>query len=285
MILPSGKFACAAMPGDGEHRRRIFALVGVAGGRGSEVRPAWRERVAKEQRETLPRERLVAAVKAARAEIVASHEWKPADVWESSPQRIDCPQVAGCPRHFLGSLFPAEALVWTGEVFEGGERHAGRWRSVADWRAAPEGERVGPMVSPAVWRPGSASRAAGMVLRSPFTVLDFDGFDGVKPEGPAEIGKHVRASLALVRWMREELTWDLAALLWTGGKGLHAWFHTPSEVVLAELRDAAGPLGLDAGLIGRPEHPCRLPGHPHSRTGKVSRVLWLQCQGPEGGGG
>ena len=31
VILPSGKFACAALPGDNPHRREIFALVGIVG--------------------------------------------------------------------------------------------------------------------------------------------------------------------------------------------------------------------------------------------------------------
>jgi len=279
-ILPSGKFACAAMPGDGEHRRRIFALVGIAGDSKPSDGGKWREREAKERHARQRRERLIAAVKSQRAKILARHQWEPADVWESSPQRIDCHRVEECPRHFLASLFPADARLWTGEVFESGERHARRWRTVAEWREAPGSERIGPMVSPAIWQAGSTSRAASAVLCSPYTVLDFDGFDGVKPDSPKELAAHVLASLALVRWMREALSWRLAALLWTGNKSVHAWFHTPPEDALAELRDAAGALGLDAGLIGRPEHPCRLPGHAHPRTGGKSRVLWLQ-----GGGG
>jgi hypothetical protein len=267
------------MPGDGEHRRRIFALVGIAG----ELKPRegaeWREREAKELRAKRQRERLIAAVKSKRAEIIAGYEWVPADLWESSPQRIEGRLVEECPRHFLASLFPADALLWTGEVFESGERHARRWRTVAEWSAAPGSERIGPMVSPAIWQAGSTSRGASAVLHSPYIVLDFDGFDGVKPDAPKEIAAHVLASLALVRWMREALSWKLAAMLWTGNKSLHAWFHTPPVDVLAELRDAAGALGLDAGLIGRPEHPCRLPGHAHPRTGVKSRVIWLQAGG------
>jgi hypothetical protein len=28
-------------------------------------------------------------------------------------------------------------------------------------------------------------------------------------------------------------------------------------------------------LIGHPGHPCRLPGQRHTKTGGISRVLWL----------
>jgi hypothetical protein len=44
--------------------------------------------------------------------------------------------------------------------------------------------------------------------------------------------------------------------------------------VLQSLHDAAA-LGIDAGLVGRPEHACRLPGQRHEKTGNMSRVLWL----------
>jgi hypothetical protein len=47
--------------------------------------------------------------------------------------------------------------------------------------------------------------------------------------------------------------------------------------VLQSLRNTATALGIDAGLIGRPEHPCRLPGQCHEKTGGLSRVLWLHC--------
>jgi hypothetical protein len=125
------------------------------------------------------------------------------------------------------------------------------------------------MVSPAMWHQGTTSRAGGSIAAAPFTVLDFDGFDGEQPQAPDEIRQHLRASMALVRWLREALDWQLAALVHTGNKSLHAWFHTPSPDALESLKHSA-----DA--LGRPEHPCRLPGWPHAKTGKLSRVLWLQ---------
>lgn len=115
-----------------------------------------------------------------------------------------------------------------------------------------------------------------MVECSPFTVLDFDGFDGRKPETPEEIREHLHASMALVRWLRVKLEWKLAALLHTGNKSLHAWFHRPSADALQSLRHNTEVLGIDKGLIDRPEHPCRLPASIHQKTGKPARVLWLQ---------
>ena len=177
-------------------------------------------------------------------------------------------------RHFLASLFAQDSRVWTGKVTDSGSHHAEHWRSVAEWQNAPLSE-IGPMTTPAVWKPGTVSRTAENVLASPFTVLDFDGFDGRKPETPKEIEKHRLDSLALIRWIYEDLCWQLAAIVWTGSKSMHAWFHTPPDI-LQSLKNTASALGIDAGLLGRPEHPCRLPRQRHEKTGGMSRVLWLQ---------
>jgi len=135
---------------------------------------------------------------------------------------------------------------------------------------------VGPHTTPAIWLPGIVNRSVENVQSCPYTVLDFDGFDD-RIETQEEVAAHIRASLALTRWLRDDLDWRLAAILWTGSKSIHAWFHTPSPAVLRTLKDASAELGLDSGLIGNAEHPCRLPGWPHEKTAKRSRTLWLQA--------
>lgn len=282
----TGQFGCTVHEGESgrEHRREIFRLIGIKG----DPKPdperdrLWRQDRIEERRRKAACKRLVNCAKSKRNSIIARHSWPSVDVWEDSPQRIDCHLVEYDPRHFLASLFPGYALLWSGGKHESGQngRYADHWKPCQHWSSAPECERIGPMVTPAVWKPGTDSRVAAQVLASPYVVLDFDGFDGFKPETPEELESHVRASLALIRWIREGLRWRLAAILWTGGKSLHAWFHSPSQDVLESLRAAAQPLGLDAGLIGRPEHPCRLPGHLHEKTGKKSRILWLQLLRP-----
>jgi hypothetical protein len=276
-IFPSDKFGCAAVSGDAEHQRRIVALVGILGEceRDPERERLWREQRASEELRARQRQCLLFAIRQKRQRIIARHLWAPEDVWEDSPQRIDCALVESDPRHFLSSLLPAEANVWTGSVTQSGKRHADRWRSVAAWHEASLDE-IGPMTTPTLWKPETVSRIAENAHAAPYVVCDFDGFDGQKPETPAEIEQHRRDSLALIRWLREGLRWQLAAILWTGSKSLHAWFHTPPDDVLLSLRDTAPALGIDVGLIGRAEHPCRLPGQFHEKTGGMSRVLWLQ---------
>lgn len=274
-----GKFGCGVFPGDTEHRREIFRLIGIIGERkpDPERDRRWRMERDEEKRRESANASLVETAKSKRDPIIARHWWDAADVCDNSPQRIDGPLVELDPRHFIVSLFPQDETIWTGEVFHSGVRHADHWRTVASWQNAPS---VGPMISPATWKPGTVSRTAENVVTSPFTILDFDGFDGIAPRTPSEIHRHVSDSMAVVRWIREKLEWHLAAIIWTGGKSLHAWFHTPPPHVLQSLKVTATALGIDAGLIGRPEHPCRLPGQRHAKTGQWSRVLWLQNPQP-----
>lgn len=276
--LTDGKFGCSAHQGDSEHRREIFRLVGIKGERQTDHARdrQLRESQRRARQEAEARQRLVQTAKAKREEIVERWRWDKADLWESSPQRIDQPLVESDPRWLIQSLFAPGDVVWTGEVFQSGSRHAARWRTAVEWMRAPEDE-AGPMIAPAIWKPGTSNRTSENVLSAPFTVLDFDEIDGRKPETPAEIAAHVAASLAIVRWLREGMRWKLAAIVWTGSKSIHGWFRNPGPAALQSLRDAAGPLGIDAGLIGRGEHPCRLPGQRHSKTGNLSRCLWLQA--------
>lgn len=280
-VYAAGPFNCIAHPKDREHNRRIFALVGVRGEKALDPveKRQWRERRARE----LQRERDVVALqetaKAHREKIIARWEWDLADVWENSPQRIDCQLVESDPRWFISSLFPQDSVVWAGEVHESGQEgiHGSRWKTVAEWH---DEQRVGPMTTPAIWKPGTLSRAAEFVIATPYVVLDFDGLDGRKPQTPHEIEVHLHTSLALIRWIREGLHWELAAILFTGSVSLHAWFHSPPQDVVESLKATAAALGMDAGLIGHPEHPCRLPGQIHAKTGGTSRTLWLQSPYP-----
>ena len=66
---------------------------------------------------------------------------------------------------------------------------------------------------------------------------------------------------------------SIAAIVDTGGKGLHVWFYT-RDCDPVGIKILTENLGLDASLIGNPEHPCRLPNAIHQKTGKRAELLW-----------
>lgn len=277
VIFADGEtYACASHQGDGEHRRRIWALVGIqAAPESSKRRDRERTRAAEHrQRERL--EQLVSTAMTHRKALVERFAWEPVDAWEDSPQRIDCSLVESDPRHFLASLYSSDALLWTGSIYDSGKTSkANHWRKCSDWQNA--NDDIGPMTTPATWKHGTISRSAEGIASAPYTVLDFDMIDGKKPQGAKGRERLILDSLAIIRWLREDHHWQLAAILHTGGKSLHAWFHTPPADVLQSLQAVAAPFGIDSCLIGSPEHPCRLPGQIHPGTSRRSRILWLQC--------
>jgi hypothetical protein len=270
----TGQFGCAKYPSDKIHRQEIFRLVGIRGERDPIQEREWRRQRSKEATITHRWNRVSATIKANRNQIAARFAWTSSQAKDDSPQQ-DL-EAFNDPRLFLASLFSDDAIIWTGNKKDSGQdgRYAARWKTISDWQAQPIAN-VGPMVSPAVWPMGTDSRSGNNVSESPYVILDFDGFDGIDPTTPDEIRDHLQTSMALVRWFRESLDWQLAALIYTGNKSLHAWFHTPSPEALESLKRSAKALGIDPGLIGHPEHPCRLPGWPHAKTGKISQVIWL----------
>ncbi|RYD64120.1 MAG: hypothetical protein EOP84_33015, partial [Verrucomicrobiaceae bacterium] len=236
-IFTSGRFHCIAYQDDREHRRRIFALVGVKGEHQADPDRdrEWRANRAKEREAYMRKAAMVQKAKECRSAIISLHLWPLDEVRAASPQDVIGSRLELNPRHFLDSLFPEDALLWTGEVFQSGRSHASRWRTCAEWRDTPSNEAVGPMVSPAIWKEGTVSRTALNVAASPFTVIDFDGFDGIPLTSQRAIDDHLAASFAIIRWLRDKMLWKLAAILHTGNKSLHAWFHTPHPEVLNSL--------------------------------------------------
>ena len=262
-IFAGGRVHCVVDPDHWREARRILGLADGRGGR-REFSPAEKRAWARERadRERRLRERGRAEERAHEAlpALVARWRWPEDAVWEDSPVRPDGPG-SDDPRGFLTRLFPPGATVWTGENWQSGPKHGiGRFLSVGTWTGQPP-DVVGPMVAPAAFRPDTLTRSRSAVVASPYVVLDFD-----------ECGR--AESLAIVRWLREGLGWTLRAMVWTGGKSIHAWFDDPGPDCVGSLRATAKILGIDRTLIGAPEHPCRLPGQVHAKTGQRSALLW-----------
>lgn len=280
LLFANGNFGCAVFKGDREHRKLILNLAGF----GSPERCLFRTESAigwarfNKGRNTIAADRVLHSLRGALPGILSTFDWSMEDAMEESPIGVTDSVKSQSSRLFLESLFESNSLIWTGKVFETSKdgRFRSHWRTCRQWLEAPISTRIGPHLSRCIWRPGTVSRSADNVVCDPYIVMDFDGLDGVKPISPNEINAHKRASLALVRWFREKHRLKLAAILDTGNKGIHAWFHSPTKAKIRWIFETAKILGLDANLLIQPEHPCRLPGQLHEKSGKLSKVLWLQ---------
>jgi len=278
VIFDEGPYSCVATD-DRSHSRRIWELVGIRDG---PVDPEeqrrrlqeWSVRQRLERRLERERCRKADAARAALRSLLNRWRWDPADLWESSPTHPE--EAADDPRLFLCSLFESDDVIWTGGFYDTGkEIHRDRWRSASDWCSSPRGQ-VGPMVTPCTWKPEIFGRIGGNVAAYRFVVLDFDGPRGWKPKDGPDLRRHIENSLAITRWIWEDRGWNLAAIIETGGKSIHAWFDHPGDKLVAELKECTGALGIDSSLIGEPQHPARLPGQRYEESARFSRTLWLR---------
>ncbi len=224
--------------------------------------------------EPSPDERLAAAAASQLRRILTEFACDPGvDLWEESPIRLDFSPTEDCAQ-FL-RLFNPQALLWTGEVTDTGKP----WHS-KNFRRASAIIRDGPMgsrVAPGVFRRGSISRAKPNVVLEPFIVVECDDLIGYKPdptEQPEEARRNQALNGALIRWLRDRCSMRLAAVVDTGGKSLHGYFLRPPADLLRDLVVMAPALCIDdAGFDG--SHPFRLPGFTNEKTGRQTRLLYL----------
>ncbi|MFM2199328.1 MAG: hypothetical protein RLZZ505_2760 [Verrucomicrobiota bacterium] len=282
-VYPDGGFACVVNLGQSEeskkHRSKIRALVGKKT-RAKRDPLADRERREKQAAARLieqQRERLLASARGFLSEITERYPWSFAEIMSDSPTKKAGNASVTDSRIFLSALFAPSDRIWTGKFDDTGRPwNASHWKTLSDWCLQPANS-LGPMVSPAVWPAGTISRSGINVLAAPYVVLDFDTLKGEKPKTPAEKRRLQLVAFSVIRWLREERGWHLAAIIATGGKGIQAWFHHPPQEALESLEGVASAFGIDSGLLGHPEHPCRLPGQLHADTGVPSVTLWLQA--------
>lgn len=268
----SGKFACAAHPGDKAHQQRIWHLAGLDGD--LPPPPPSRQEILRRRESAAHARRSVSLADAARrqADRIFALDWDPADIWHESPMILD-----GAEPYWhllLTCLFPPEATLWIGEPSHSGPGYDHHFRPWPFWLKEHPSGPPHPMICPDTFQHGTLSRSARNVHSSPFLVVEADEAIGHKPATPAERTENVRRNLCLLRWLREELHWNLRAIIHTGGKSCHGWFDRPPAGHIAELKTIAPALGIDASVFA-PAHPVRLPGARHEKTGLMSRLLYL----------
>jgi len=271
----SGKFACAAHAGDKAHRRRIWQLAGLPDPDRPAI-PRSRSRAeilrARAQSAALRHRRCLDTAARREATRIFTLDWLPADLLHDSPVILDSAKPGW--HLLLSRLFPADAILWIGNPTDSGPGHESHFQPWPDWMESYPDAPARPMTCPDTFQPGTFSRSARNVHSSPFLVVEADEAIGHKPATPAERAENIRRNLCLLRWLREELQWNLRAVIHTGGKSCHGWFDRPPPEHISELKAIAPALGIDASVF-TPAHPVRLPGMRHEKTGRNSRLLFL----------
>jgi hypothetical protein len=119
------------------------------------------------------------------------------------------------------------------------------------------------------------SRSNQFILAKRFLVIEHDSLS-------------LDEQATVIRWLREAEKMVLRALIWTGGKSLHAWFDYPCrdmEALQARLCGVVGKVGGKAKRIGgigldpatfNPSQSYRVPGWPHDKTGRTAELLFIQ---------
>lgn len=277
-VFPNGAFYCHAHPYDRAHCREIYRLAGSTAllHHSSKEHELHRQRIEAQRQQEQNQAALDDCIRENRTAIIERYQWSINEVLADSPQQLSRYGITRSPQQFLSALFEGDDLIWTGDVHHSGHpRHSTRWRKCADWASERNTNDVGPYTTAASWKRGIYSRSDSNVFEIRYAVMDFDGLDGINPTTTREKDKLIADALAIVRMFRESLGWQLAAILHTGNKGIHAWFQLPSFEALESARKAAKPLGIDPKVLGSGQQPCRLPGHQHSKSGKFSELLWL----------
>jgi len=247
-VWSDGRFACAAHPGDRDHRRLIWQ---IAGDREASGPPQGRVRFERSRDDAWAR-----AGRLTRDRILA-RPWSPSEIASASPAPIPLDPVAQALA--LVSLFRPRDVVWIGEEWDSGHwRHARHFRRAADWLEV--GVLAGPRICPAAFRPGVVSRAQRTVAARRFLVVESDDLPHAQQ---GAIFRHLI-----------ECGLRLRAVVDTAGRSLHAWFDSPPPGGLARLKSFLPEVGADPALFN-PAQPCRMPGWPRADTQRIPSLIYL----------
>lgn len=192
-----------------------------------------------------------------------------ADLWESSPVRCDDDLDDA---HAFLRLYPAAAVLWiANDVRKTGRPEHTLYFRTREEREAEKFTAPGTRIAPSSFKPGSISRKQENVTQHLFAVIESDDIG----EGKKYANKDEFCSL--IRWLREGCGWQLAAVVDSGGKSLHAWFRHPGYAELTQLEEYADALGLDE-KFSEPSQPWRLPGVKREGSDTRQRLLFLDLE-------
>jgi hypothetical protein len=219
--------------------------------RGKQPCATWTRRVPK----PCPVALLVEAWRDRLPEITTGAAWTMADLIRSSPIPIPMDPTRWWPM-LLGALFDPGQMIWAGDVLDVGPqniRPARRWAQV----------HPPPFVAGAVFRPGGRRCKESLRYRT-HVIIESDRLP-------------IPEQIAVLAFLAREL--PLAAITYSGGKSLHAWFWWKDADAMKwdAMRKLAPHWGLDPKTMGATQ-PVRAPGAWRASTGRWQRLLFLNAQ-------
>jgi hypothetical protein len=164
---------------------------------------------------------------------------------------------------FLRTLFDAGDVVWIGEKWSSGENKKTKHKRT--WAFKPRDQWLamysiaGCFTCPNTFKPGSYSRCDSNVVRRKYLVVESDIL--TMPEAMA-----VFATLEASHRLNPK------ALVFSGGKSLHAWFDWPAGTDANDWKALVRGYGCDPATLTASQ-PVRLPGTIRPDTGKPQSLL------------
>ena len=281
-------YGCAKYQGDSEHRKAIWAHVGIPNHREYTPEEKRRWKMAKSKREVQDRldvmktqklNKLEAQKIAQSLELFRRIKTKHfTDCWrsmihEGSPLQFDIEDPRNAAE-LIHHLFEPNDFIWNGGLASSGSpSHAANFLTAVELLKK---SCIGDRITGSTFKtniPRLHNRAKEHIDRRLFILVESDDLIGKKPENKAEAEENKALSACLFPFLTM-LNVTIRAVIDSGGKSLHFWvdYSEHNEALLLKLAEG---LHLDRLVIANGAAPLRLPGCIHEKTMKPANLIYL----------
>jgi hypothetical protein len=161
------------------------------------------------------------------------------------------------------SVFRRVDHIWIGNERDSGRpMFATHFRTLTEWQKAPPPLNWS-FTSGAAFVPGSFSRSAANIKSLRTLILESDALGGAD-------------TYAVARWVEEEFTLPLLALVHSGNRSLHCYFEHPGAEWVGLYRPALVEAGFCAASLRSLVQPMRLANQVRANNQAVQHLLWLR---------
>jgi hypothetical protein len=177
--------------------------------------------------------------------------------WPPNPIEMAAPQFLKC----LG-VFKKVDHIWIGNERDSGQpRFSTHFRTLEEWCKAPP-PRNWSFTCGAAFIPGSFSRSNANIKALRTFILESDALGGAD-------------TYAVARWVEDEFTLPLLALVHSGNKSLHCYFEHPGAEWVGLYRPALVEAGFCAASLRSLVQPMRLANQLRVNNQAVQHLLFL----------